>query len=65
MQDRDAEATGLEITKQRLPELGPAAKAKVEAEVNRGDRSGFGPIECCYRLAGELASSPTDAAGAS
>lgn len=65
MQDRDAEATGLEITKQRLPELGPAAKAKVEAEVNRVIDQTLAQLSVATASPASLASSPTDALGAS
>lgn len=65
MQDREAESAGLEITKLRLPELGPAAKAKVQAEVNQVIDKALSQLSLAIASPESSASSPTDALGAS
>lgn len=64
MQDREAESAGLEITRKRLPELGPAAKAKVQAEVNRVIDATLAQLNAVTALPENWEPRPTDAPGA-
>jgi len=64
-QDREVEATGLSIMSARLEQLGKASKAKVETEVNRIIDQTLARLSAATDLPANLASTPTDALGAS